>query len=148
MSYVSWDHLISRYAELDKSGGAVEVNSSFMASAETQLHGALGSVYTVPFSSNNLTAIDVATDLAYIKIMQTKKPKLISELVKATNKRIEALRNGLEIMVIVGGDTLTPNIAGAVYSNNAPYHNTFGMLPVEEQLIDPDLIEAEIADRD
>ncbi len=61
---IAWKDATARYPELDKlpNVNAEQVQDRLVLYAEAAVHARLSSKYSVPFSSNNITARDLATD--------------------------------------------------------------------------------------
>ena len=66
--YCTSSDCIARYNRLSKIDSAqTEIDSHFISFAENELDGLLSPKFTVPFSSNNVTAKDLAIDLTYLR---------------------------------------------------------------------------------
>ena len=144
--YASWEDVVNRYPLLNRrKGGADEVNSSFVVFAENELDGRLGGCFTVPFSSNNLTAKDLTIELTALK-SNLWKEKDRERRVKDLDARIERLKNGEELMAVTSGPPLSADQSG-VFSTTKNYHSTFGLVDVLDQGTDVDQLEDEIDER-
>jgi len=132
--YIEWDDVIHRYANAERSGGASEVGSAFIAYAEAELDGMMTGFYSVPFSSNNLTAKDLSIDLTYLRIA-TFKDKQRKQFKDEIDKRINDLRVGNSSMLTTSGDVLN-SVGEVAYSNTMNYEPVFGMGNVEDFHVD------------
>jgi hypothetical protein len=146
MHILSWADVTGRYPELNKLPdiGSSTVQNSIMALGEAYIHSRCAVAYTVPFSSNNLTAIDLCIDAVYVQTQLTRQPDKADALNKSLDARIEALLAGKAMMITNSGDTIDTTIADVVWSSTMDYHPTFGMGAIERmavsssQLIDED----------
>jgi hypothetical protein len=120
--YVDWDFLATRYPHVERAAGADTVNSYHVPYAEAELDGRLASRYTVPFSSDNLTAKEIAADLVYLRLglLKSEDRDAVRQEVDA---RISRLLRGDEVMASVG-DTIQPS-GEAVWSDNQGYSPMF-----------------------
>lgn len=117
----------ARYAELDKLQNWASQKTLMMATAESVIHSRLASRYTVPFSSNNLTARDLMVDQLYIQQMTTRKPDTVKLLSDLLEQRIAALLSGDTVMVTDSGDVAATATGNTAWSSTQDYHPTFGM---------------------
>jgi len=126
--YITYDDLVDRYRQLanDSKDGSTEVGSAYIVYAENELDGMLASTYTVPFSSNNLTAKDLSIDLAYLRIGRFK-DKGRKELKADVMERINMLKSGEMGMLTDAGEVLTSGGQVTAWSNTKDYHPVFGM---------------------
>lgn len=122
--YITYSDLAARYADIDRISSA-DVDSYHIVFAENELDGMLSSRFTVPFSSNNLTAKDLSMDLAYLRVgnFSIENRKILRDEVMA---RIERLKRGSEDMLLDDGTTLQ-TVGETVWSNTQDYHPVFGM---------------------
>lgn len=127
-NYLDWDHVVARYGEFS-TYGATLATSHYITMAEAELESRLGVKFTVPFSSNNLTAIDIATDMAFIKAARLK-GKERQELQKIIDDRIKALIEGDAVM-IAGGTVVQQDVQQA-WSTDMDYHPVFSLLDLED----------------
>lgn len=126
MSFIDWNNVVKKYPELGTSMrlDSAEVNSWHIPYAIAQLESALCNQFTVPFSSDNLTAVDLSVDLTYVRLALGKLDKA-KEVQEATLAKIDRIQSGEEGMMIVDG---TYAVAGGnAYSSHADYHHTFGV---------------------
>jgi hypothetical protein len=145
--YIQWDDVIQTYPRVADKGGTNQVGSAYINYAEARLEGLLAGAYTVPFSSNNLTIKDLSIDLTYAKSIMytdTKKAKVILDDIK---DRVKSLIDGTATMITTSGDAMF-TAGDAPWSTTKDYHNTFGVIPIEDQNIDADRIEDEYDERD
>jgi hypothetical protein len=140
MSYANWGDVSGRYPEFTNVGGADIVNSHHIHGAEVALNGMLAGHFTVPFSSNNLTARDLTIDLTYIRYMRNKDPKRIEIMRKDFMDRIDRLRKGEDVMMTDSGDSLLKSGGEAIYSTTQTYHPTFDWDKPEYWFVDSSMI--------
>ena len=67
MSYATFSDFNTRYASRLSEA---EINSHYLPYASARLEGLLGAAFTVPFSSNNLTARDLTIELAWLMVLR------------------------------------------------------------------------------
>ena len=124
-SLVDYNFLTGVYPSVGKSGyKAEEVNSFHTPMAQSEIEGLLSTHYTVPFSSNNLTAKDLVSRLCYSRLAsldEEERRAIRTELYE----RIERLKNGEEQMLTSSGTVLQPNVAGTAWTENEDYHPIF-----------------------
>lgn len=126
MSLIDWTEVVARYPRVADIGSASQVESAWIAPAVSELEGALGQHFTVPFSSNNRTAQDIAIDLTYTRINESRDSDLAAGLRERIEARIEALRDGRVHMVTSSGD-LIQTAGEQAWSSTDDYHPAFGM---------------------
>ena len=126
--YINWDDVTDRYSLLAKGSyaGADEVDSAHITYAENELDALLASTFTVPFSSNNLTAKDLSIDLTYCRVgnFKLKEQKEFKEMIM---DKINMLKNGDMSMITDSGDVLTTGGTTQIWSSTEDYHPVFGM---------------------
>lgn len=123
--YINWKDVVDRYPGIERVGGASEVGSVYVEYAERELEGMLAGFFTTPFSSNNLTAKDLAIDLTYARIANLKMEDR-KEFRDEVLGRIQALKEGQAAMVTTSGDVMQA-VGDTVYSNTQNYVPVFGM---------------------
>jgi len=146
MAFTDWNDLIIRYPSVATVGGAKDISSAYNNFAENEINGLLSSYFTVPFSSNNLTAIDLAVDLMYARIGVT---SIIDaqDIRQRVYDRVENIKNGMESMMLVDGTVLIP--AGEpVFSSDTGYVHTFGVDHIEHMHVDSSKLYDEDRERD
>lgn len=126
--YISWADISGRYPELgaNQRKDATQVDSNFVMYAEAQVDGRLSPGFTVPFSSNNLTAKDLAIDTAYAMLLRFKDQKKAKEIQDSVDARVKDLLEGKSSMVTTSIDLITAT-GQPVYSTTEDYHPVFGM---------------------
>ena len=142
MSYATFSEFTARYAtKLTEA----EVTSHYLPFATGRLEGLLGAYFSVPFSSNNLTAKDLTIDLAYLLVLQRSREPGDHEALKGRiSDRIAALSQGAEAMMTTSGEALTASPAGdTVWSNTGRYKTVFDLRGAERQGVDPERLEEE-----
>lgn len=133
----SWSHVLARYNELEKlpSVGSATVVDNLLNLAEAYVHGRLAAKYAVPFSADNLTAIDLIVDAVYVQNTLTRQPEKAKALKESLDERITALLQGQSLMVTSGGATAATMIGDTIWSSTEDYPPTFGMGDVELALV-------------
>lgn len=144
---ITAEDVYNRYLEIGKAVGSVELDAGFMIPAEQQITSDLASKFTVPFSSNNLTAKDLMIDETYYRYMLTKQAKKAGEMRKSLDSRIEKLLSGASSMVTDSGDILSREQTVA-WSSTMNYTPVFGLGEIEDFEPDPDQIDDEEDARD
>lgn len=142
--YVTFQDVQDRYAiTLDE--GALSVESTYIYYAENELDSLLAPYFTVPFSSDNATAKDLAIDLTYFRISNFKVTER-KEFKEMIMERIQRIIEGTEKM-ITGGDPLA-SVGNTVYSTTMDYLPAFSMLDDIDQHVDKNLLEDQANERD
>lgn len=133
MPYATYEDLINRYPALDDIGGSIDINSSHIHYAEVMLNSRLGQYYTLPFSSNNLTAKDLTIDLVYIRYYETVKKEWAATKQKSLDKFIDGLISGDFVMVTTSHDVIQKDSSrSTMWSNTEDYHPIFGVGDIED----------------
>lgn len=127
--YCTVDQVVARYRKVaDVVSYPNAVDSQYIHFAEAELDRKLGPYFTAPFSSNNITATDLAIDLAYAKTVQYNDPKKYDAIKKHINSQLDDLIVGTDAMVTASGDLLYSTGGGSnAWSNTQDYHSAFGM---------------------
>lgn len=143
MSIITWQDVAGRYEEVQKYKDATQSASHYLPYAIGELESRLAPKFTVPFSSNNLTARDLAIDLVYLKVYRWKAdPEKVERIEKHVADRIDALLAGKADMVLDDG-TLATSIGGTIYSTTQGYDPVFSVLPIEDAVVDSAQLQAE-----
>ena len=147
--YVTWSgDVLGRYPKLSRvDSDATRADSYYVAPAEYELDGMLGTRFSTPFSSNNMTARDIVVDLVFLRARSTQDKKESARLKEAVEDSIEALIAGRKHMITDAGDVLS-TAGGAAWSNTKGDTPIFGFGAAEEQRVDPDVLERERRARD
>ena len=104
MAYATFSDFSTRYAT---GMSEADLSSHYLPFASSRLEALLAPYFTVPFSGNNLTARDLAMDLAYVLILQrSKEPKDSAALREHVEGRIAALAEGKESMITTSGEAI------------------------------------------
>jgi hypothetical protein len=143
--YVNSSDLFTRYPELIRVNSTTAVESAYVLYAENELDGLMASHFTVPFSSNNLTARDLANDFTYLKANNFKaedRERFRTELYE----RVQRLKDGAERMVLSDSTTLE-SVGETIYSTTQDYHPVFGLDRTESFVVDSSQIVNERSDR-
>lgn len=141
MTIVNYDFLTGVYPSVGKSDyKAEEVNSFHTPLAQAQIEGLLSSEYTVPFSSNNLTAKDLIATLTYSRLAPMSE-ETRRDIRTELYERIGRLKSGEELMITTSG-SLIPSTSGVAWSDGQSYHKLFTeddplmWIPDSSQIID------------
>lgn len=143
--YVNSSDLFTRYPELIRVNSTTAIESAYVLYAENELDGMMASHFTVPFSSNNITAKDLANDLTYLKANNFKsedRKSFRDEIME----RIKRLKDGAERMVLSDGTTID-SVGETIWSTTQDYNSVFGMDGVEHFIVDSTQIIDERNDR-
>lgn len=108
MAIIDWADVVGRFPALSGKD-ATEMTSNYITYAVAELEERLGGSFTVPFSSNNLTARDLAIDLTYCKLYRVAAPEKAEAIDKQVSARISALVAGNATMMLIGGTVATVN---------------------------------------
>jgi len=137
MAIINYADMVGAYPSLGNGYTAEQVNSYHIPYAIAEMEAALGKMYTVPFSSNNTLAKDIAMRLTYARI-GTGSTEAREQSREQAWDIIEKLLTGK--MSMVDGD-------GAALITEAPWFETDSYTPVftrddpEHWVEDPDRIE-------
>lgn len=134
---ITWSADVSaRYPELDKlpNISSADVQNGFIAMAEAVVHSRLAPRYSVPFSSNNFTARDLAVDMLYIQTQTARQPEKAKAVREYLEDRIKALLSGGASMVNSAGAALVM-VGDTVWSSSQNYAPVFGMGDVEHAMV-------------
>jgi len=137
--YLRYNDIYSVNSDVDA------VDSGFIFFAEHELDARLSKQFTVPFSSDNITAKDLAIDMTYLRAGNIGKDEE-DELSDRIDKRIKDLLNGDMDMIVSSGTLVT--VGDTVWSNDMDYHLTFGHGDVEDFHVDSSQTYAEEIERD
>lgn len=144
--YIQWQDVIDRYARLGDMGDEKSLESAYISYAEAHIESALAGSFTVPFSSNNITVMDLCIDAVMARISMVKNKDLYVLLSKDINDRIEKLLSGAASMATDAG--IPGGVREAViWSNTSGTHGSFGMIDVNDQIIDETLLKNEYDER-
>lgn len=123
---INYNDVVGRYEELSKAGGSTDLDKGYVIPAEAYIESRLGIKYTTPFSSNNLTAKDLAIDETYRRIMLTRQPKKAETIGQFVKQRIDELLNGQLDMQVESGSAVAATET-TIWSSTKDYHPVFGM---------------------
>jgi phage gp36-like protein len=150
MLVCSWSHVLARYEELSKlpnvgsaSAVASETQTNLLNMAEAYIHGRLSSRYAVPFSANNLSAIDLIVDAVYVQNNMTRVPEKAKALKESLDERLNALLDGSSQMVTIAGTIAASQSEGGVWSDTMNYPPTFGVSDIEKSAVSSERLYAE-----
>jgi hypothetical protein len=130
MPLIDWSDVNRRYPETLKHADATQADSSWVPYAIAELHARLAPGFTVPFSDNNLTAKDLAIDLAFARLYRYKDEEKATAVSSYISGQIEGLLKGQLQMITTSGDVLKA-VGGTVYSTTDGYHPVHGIGPIE-----------------
>lgn len=148
--YITYTDITLRYPIIE-SWGLTEshVNSHLIYYAEKELDSELATAFTVPFSDTTLPIIkDLAIDTCYYRTIITKDPDKVKAFKEELDRRISRLVSGQDKIIALDGTVIEPGSSTQeVWSTTEDYHPVHSMLGAEDSLIDPDRLDAEIAER-
>jgi len=127
--YCTWSaDVLAQYARLvNRVATAAAAESAFVALAEAELDSRLGAYFTVPFSSDNLTAKALAIDLTYILAAGPDDPERVAAVQTRVDKAIGELIDGRRRMMTSNGAALASAGAQTVWSPSQGYVPIFGL---------------------
>lgn len=132
--YTEAEKCIERWSSLQDLGETY-VESWGVALAENELDARLGVAMVTPFSSDNVTAMDLSMWLTYLRLANLSKEEQ-SRHGKTLEDRIARILAGDELMATTSG-TLA-SAGGTVWSTTEGYAPIFGLGAVEDMGPDPD----------
>jgi tRNA A37 N6-isopentenylltransferase MiaA len=121
-----------------------QIESFWLPYGALRVNEALGGSFTIPFSSNNVTARDLSIHYGHLGILlRTRNETDSEELQKSLEGRIEDIIENNKPMVLEDGTRLFSEALGEndSWSNNENYNPTFDMRDAEDQRVDPELID-------
>ena len=147
MAYITYSELTTRYATVANwSGSETQVNSGLIHYAEVELNSRLASHFSVPFATAYPVIKDITMDIAYYKSLVMRDPEKAKLVKEALNDRIEALKNGDELIYTDSGTLIeaSPTTGSELWSNYEDYHPVHSMLDAEDPLtrVDSNYIDA------
>lgn len=142
MAIINYGDVVARYPEQAALKDATQINCHYIPYAVADIESRLAPRFTVPFSSNNLTAKDLMVDAVYAAVYRFKDPKKAEAVEKRIAERIAALLAGKADMMLSDGTTLA-SVGGTIYSTTENYDPVFSMLPVEDAVVDPGQLQDE-----
>ena len=143
---IDWSDITRRYPETAKLNDATQADSSWVPFAIAELHARLAPGFTVPFSTNNMTAKDLAIDLTYAKMYRFKDVEKAESVMTYVGAQIDMLLAGRLQMVTTSADTLLAS-GGTVTLAGTPDHPIFGIGPIEYAVVSSAEVIAEQSDR-
>lgn len=132
--YIDWANVVGRFPSVNKYGGADQVDSGSILYAEAEVDARLSPAFTTPFSSNNLTAQDLAIDMTYLRVNPLRDEDKLRPIQERVDKLIAALLAGEASMITASGDTIGSSTIGGVspWSTTMDYPPTFGVGETED----------------
>lgn len=134
MAIINWADINARYPETAKLADATQADSSWVMYGIAEMEGRLSSGFTTPFSSNNLTAKDLAIDLVAAKLYRYKDSEKADMISTFVESQIKKLLDGKMAMITTSGDVVA-SVGGTVYSTTTDYHPVFGIGPIEYSIV-------------
>lgn len=95
--YTSWEIVVGRYQSARTGIDAAYANSYFVTGAEAELDGYLAARYSLPMTPVPALLTDLATDMAYYKIIYADKRG--EQLKKYIDARIKGILDGTLVLV-------------------------------------------------
>lgn len=156
--YIGWvDDVVARYPRVYDVGSTsitsidlslepplVNPESAYIYYAESHIEQELAAGFTVPFSSNNVTARDLMIDHAFYLTQVYRDDDAAREVLNRINSKIERLLDGSAAMMTTSGEAIYQSGAsGAIYSTTEDYHPVFGMGDWRGFVVDSSQIEDE-----
>lgn len=141
-SYAVWGDVVDRHSMLGNVGDSTKMEATHIQPAENEVNARLASAYTVPFSSNNITAKDLTIQLVFLRTGHLKDDNW-ANFKTYVDERFDRLLDGSEAMLTTSGDVLSSQDATQAYHTHSGYKPVFDLGPVERQEVDQDLIDAE-----
>lgn len=128
--YITWSDVAQRYSIVeDYVNNSVDRYNAILY-AEGELGVKLSGAFTLPFSSNNVTAKDLTIDIAYAKTQMYRdvdKYKLVMDRINDVTKMLKSGNMG---MVLSDGTVIYAdknNSAAKAYSTTQDYPSVFDM---------------------
>lgn len=146
MPLIDWSDINRRYPETLKLADATTADSSWVPFAIAELHARLAPGFTVPFSTNNMTAKDLAIDLTFAKVYRFKDVEKADSVMTYVGAQIDMLLAGGLQMITTSADVLVA-AGGTVTLAGADHHPIFGVGPVEYSVVSSAEIREEQNDR-
>jgi len=140
MSLVDYSDIAGTYRAVQEAAVTAEdVNSYHILYAQAEVEGVLGSAFTTPFSSNNLTAKDLIIQLTYSRIapLSADERRNIREDVLG---RMQRILDGDEAMYVESGGVMERDTSVA-WSTTEDYHPIFTVDKAENWVADSSQIE-------
>lgn len=156
--YIDWvEDVVARYPRVYDVGSVsitsidltleppmVNPESAFVFYSENYIEQELAAGFTVPFSSNNVTAQDLMIDYAFYLTQVYRDDATADTVLERINSRIKRLLDGDIAMVTTSGDTIFQSGAGGVIASTTEgYHPVFGMGDFREFVVDSAQLEDE-----
>lgn len=132
--YIQWKDVTARYRHIAEIGGNDEMADNIQY-GESHIEGELAGYFTMPFSSNNLTAKDLCIDATFMKIIQFQDTEKYDLIAKSLNQRLDDLRSGKTMMAVSSGDAQV-GVGAVAYSTTQNYTPSFDMNDPEDQWTD------------
>jgi hypothetical protein len=140
--YIDWADVVDRYPMLSNVGDATKMENTHIVPAEGEVDARLAPVFTTPFSSDNVTARDLAIQLVYLRAGFLKDDNWVN-FKNYVDERFDRLVDGSEAMLTSSGDVLSSQDTTEAYHTHEGYKPIFDLTDVINQEVDIDLIDAE-----
>lgn len=146
---ITWPDVVARYPEMDKlpSGTSPEIQANLILMAEASVHSKLSSRYSVPFSSSNYTARDLAIDTLYVQNQLSRQPEKAQAVQDSLDARIKALLSGEAQMITAAGAVASTMVGDTIWSSSQNYPPVFGMSDIEHSIVSSEQVYDENAAR-
>jgi len=142
---IKWDDVVNRYNKYADVVGADEDN--FIPYAENYVHMGLASHFTIPFSNNNVTAKDLAIDVAMAKVLMFKDEEKANAMLGHVNSVMGMIRDGTFSMITSSG-ALISRTGEPSYSKTMDYAPIFGHGCIEDFHVSSSQLYDEESERD
>lgn len=132
--YASYDELTVRYPLLKTWGdaSAAQISSHLIYYAGIELNGLMASHFSVPFSGNHPTIVDLNIELAYYRAIAQANPDEAEDVKERVLGRIKDMKEGKEYIYTGSGTMIAPSGGDlTVWSSNEDYPPTMSMLDPE-----------------
>lgn len=136
--YTDWSNVTGRYGSAATKGDSNDLGNYYVQGAEAELDAALAKRYTLPFTPTPPLLTDLATDMAYYRMiwMDKERGPLLKEFI---DSRLKGLIDGTLILTNSAGTTLGGT--DTAWSENT-YHTSFGPDSAVNWSVDSAWIEA------
>lgn len=134
--------LMAKYPEMQKAGGATELDSAFIVPAELFIESYLSRAYEIPFLTTNQTAIDLTLDRAYYVYMRHRDSKRAKEIKEDLSDILKSILDGTVEMVTTSSVIVgrKEELNGVLWSSTQDYTPVFGMGDIIDFEVDPDQV--------
>lgn len=135
---INWDDVVSRYKSASDLGGTKTLRDTYLTYGIAEIESRLSPGFSIPFSSNNVTAKDLMIDASFAKMNLFKDDKKAEKINKVLDTRIDEILNGRRGMITTSGDVLISTGVGVAFSTTQNNPPVFNMNDPEDQWVDHD----------